>query len=163
MKKNTASSGKVWLMDGFIHYESQDYGACKVQVSTIKLVGEYTTDNGPGIDDWFLVLMTANDGWFEISMYAEGMQAMRNQVGQLLGADLDQDLAHSTDFASRIMWPSALKDQPMFSFTEEKRTGWERILHFGANQMLTSLSAQVLEYFASLPTKAETQTGGTHG
>src|SRR5690349_10795028 len=106
---DASESGRIWLEDGVIHYESRDYGSWMLPVKDLKAVGEYTTESGPFIDDWFLVFVDSpSAGWYEASIYAEGREAFRSELATLLGVDsFDVALAASSNFASRIIWPKS--------------------------------------------------------
>jgi len=67
-------------------------------------------------------------GWFEASAYAEGEEPFREQLSTALGASLRFGLANSTDFASRILWPPALTDRPLFTFSRVTGPGYLRRL-----------------------------------
>jgi len=136
-------SGRIWLADGLIHYESQDYGSWSLPVADLRVLGEHTTDNGPMIDDWFLVFVTGSAaGWQEASVYAEGADEFRKQLAGVLGADsLDGELSASTDFASRILWPQTLRGQPLFHYSPIEAPGWRHVL--GLGKLRIELSPQV--------------------
>ena len=126
-------SGSIWLADGLIHYESQDYGSWSLPVADLRVFGEHTTDHGPVIDDWFMVFVTSSAaGWEEASVYAEGADDFRKQLPGVLGADsLYSDLYSSTGFASRILWPQPLRGQPLFRYSPIEVAGWRHVLGLG--------------------------------
>ncbi len=116
--RKAAQSGALRLDDSLITYTSQHYGSFSVALSEIAVIGEFTTDNGPYIDDWFLVFVPRSGRqWFEASVYAEGAEAFRDQLSAALGCSIWGSLFASTDFASRILWPGALADRPLFTFS----------------------------------------------
>ena len=102
--KTSSKSGRIWLTDGEVHYESQDYGSWSFPVADIRVFGEYTTDHGPMIDDWFMVFVTSSAYcWFEASVYGEGVEEFLEQLAAVLGADsLNGELFASTQFDSRV-------------------------------------------------------------
>ena len=114
-----ATEHGVLDFDGsLITYTSQHYGSFSVPLSEVAVIGEFTTDNGPVIDDWFWVFVPRSGvEWFEASMYAEGIESFREHISTALGSTIIGGLAASTDFASRIIWPSALADRPLFTFS----------------------------------------------
>jgi len=65
------SSGRIWIKNKTIHYESPKYGDWEIPVCEIRVVGEHTNQSGPHVDDYFYVLLTTS-GWYEASLYAEG-------------------------------------------------------------------------------------------
>lgn len=117
--RKSAQSGVINFDGSLISYTSSHYGSFTFPLSEVAVIGEFTTDNGPYIDDWFLVFVPDRGrGWFEASMYAEGIDSMREQLSAALGSSIyGAGLFASTDFASRILWPAALGDRPLFTFS----------------------------------------------
>lgn len=116
--RKAAESGVLRFDGALITYTSHGYGSFSVPLSEVAVVGEFTTDDGPFIDDWFMVFVhRSGSEWFEASMYAEGIEAVRDLMSAALGSSIIGGLAASTDFASRILWPSELADRPQFSFS----------------------------------------------
>ncbi len=79
-------SGEISFADGVISYRI-DGGGWTVNLQDVRLIGEYTTANGPLIDDYFFVFLTAKEnGWHEASFYASGLvMIVRNSQGVALG------------------------------------------------------------------------------
>ena len=119
------NSGAIQLDGTRITYTSPVYGSFSIPLSEVAVIGEFTTDNGPFIDDWFLVFVLRDGSdWFEASMFAEGIEPLRQQLSETLGASFGGDsLVFSTDFASRIVWPPALVGRPLFAFSPDKGSG----------------------------------------
>jgi hypothetical protein len=136
------------MADGQIYYNSKDYGSWCFPQADVRIFGEYTTDNGPMIDDWFMVFVTSTGhGWYEASVHADGADEFRKQLASALRTDdLHGELAASTEFASRIIWPVALRGQPLFQFTHIQQPWWRRVLPFGMGQVRTELSPQARTY-----------------
>ena len=112
-----------------ITYTSRLFGAFTVRVENVAVIGEFTTDNGPVVDDWFVVFVLRGGAeWFEASVYSEGHEACREQLSAILGAPLRHGLAASTDFASRIMWPAQVAGLPLFEFTTVSSSAFLRRL-----------------------------------
>jgi hypothetical protein len=118
-RTDTAAESGVLCFDGsLISYTSQHYGSFSLPLSEIAVIGEFTTDNGPVIDDWFLVFVRRTGGeWFEASEYAVGTQDVLQRLSTVLGDSLRAGLSNSMDFSSRILWPTALADRPLFTFS----------------------------------------------
>jgi hypothetical protein len=121
-----ANFGAVSLDDGNIVYRDEELQWC-LPISSICLVGEYTNQSGPVADDYFIVLLSrTRESWYEISHDAAGLDALMNVLRDTLGGALDTKLANSTDFRSRVMWPAALVDKPLFDFVPSNSI-WGRI------------------------------------
>jgi hypothetical protein len=50
-------------------------------------------------------------------MYADGVESFQEQISTALGATIVGGLAASTDFKSRILWPTAQAGRPLFTFS----------------------------------------------
>jgi hypothetical protein len=138
----STESGRIWLEDGAIHYHSQNYGSWKLPIAEIRVIGEYTNQNGPFLDDWFIAFVLAPNGWYEASMYAEGNDEFRASLANELGEDaLVGRLYSSTDFASRIIWPRSLHGEPFLRFTTLPGSWWREL--FGLEKVASELSSEV--------------------
>jgi len=86
---------------------------------SIEAIGEVTNQSGPSGEDWFICFVT-NRGkvWNEAPVSAQGADALLQWLSAKLGEPLEWRLANSTDFRSRVMWPTLLRDQPLFEFVE---------------------------------------------
>jgi hypothetical protein len=138
-------AGKIELVDGIIRYQSEFFGTWTLPASEVFLFGEYTTDQGPVIDDWFMVFVPAGKReWYEASVYAEGADQFRSQLAAQLNVDtLYGELASHTDYASRIIWPSQLAGRPLFKFEEVNMSLWEKVVRLGCGQIRFSFSSDV--------------------
>jgi len=125
-------SGQVRLDGDTIRYRSTLYGDWDLPVPRVRVVGEATNDHGPFADDYFFCFATGPDEWLEASFYADGRDDFLRALGARLGARLETGLCHSTDFASRVLWPPSLVGEPMFKFTELPPKGLlRRLLRIG--------------------------------
>lgn len=125
-------SGVLRLDGDLLVYVSPDYGQWKTQVSDIIAFGEYTTNNGPYIDDWFMVFVTKDLEWVEASNYCAGGDEVRSALASRWGQDsLYGKLWGSTDFASRVIWPSAIAEQSLFDFNQRPQSLWQKIKSCG--------------------------------
>jgi hypothetical protein len=116
--QQAAQSGILRFDNSVIACTSQHYSSFSLPLAEVAVIGEFTTDNGPVIDDWFLVFVRRDGSeWFEASMYAGGIESLREQLSAALGSSIIGSLAASTDFASRIIWPVALAGRPLFTFS----------------------------------------------
>ena len=121
-----ANFGTVSLNGGDIVYRDDELQWC-LPMSSICLVGEYTNQSGPVGDDYFMVLLSrTRESWYEIPHDSRGLDALMNVLRESLGDALDTKLANSTDFRSRVMWPAALVDKPLFDFVPSEGI-WGRI------------------------------------
>lgn len=81
----------------------------------ILCVGEATTESP--VEDWLLCIITDVQGnWVEASLYAQGRNDALQWLSQALGTSLEVKLANAPPFRSRVMWPPALREQPLFDY-----------------------------------------------
>ncbi len=140
-------SGVLRLDGEMLEYDSPDYGRWKTQFSDIVAFGEYTTDNGPFIDDWFMVFVSKDLEWVEASNFCAGRDEVRSRLAELWGQDgLHEKLWGSTDFASRVIWPAALAEQPLFVWTPRPQSLWEKIKSCGIVLLDKDLTPCVRHY-----------------
>jgi hypothetical protein len=97
------------------------------------LAGEWTNDHGPWCDDYFYFFVAGRPlSFYETPVYAN--TKLSDSLAQYLGVSLATDLAGSTDFNSRIMWPPEMKGSSLFHYRREYRGPgwlnrmWDRIL-----------------------------------
>ena len=130
--KTAPESGVISLKDSTLSYASPVYGSWQVPLSEIIAFGEYTTDNGPHLDDWFIVFVTKDYNWVEASNYCAGCEAVRGKLAKNWNVEsLYGELAFSTDFNSRVIWPSEIAGKPLFNFVERPQSIWQKIKSFG--------------------------------
>lgn len=118
MKPASDIQSRITLEDDVINFISTVYSDWTMRVGDLRLLGEYTNQDGPHADDYFLCFATDSSGWNEASFYSEGRDEFLASLGTILGEDLSLELGHSTDFSSRILWPEARRGEPMFAFTD---------------------------------------------
>jgi hypothetical protein len=118
---NEKSSGRIWIEEGTIHYQSS-YGGWRLPISEIRVMGEHTDDHGPYVDDYFFVFLT-DSHFYEASFYAEGRDTFLSELSDLLVAKISCDLVRSTDFQSRVMWPPDIAGQPFYDFVPVPKPG----------------------------------------
>ena len=115
-------SGRIKLEGDTIVYTLPEREAWRVPVADVRVVGEFTTTDGPYGDDYFFVFI-ARDQWFEASFYAEGRDSFWAALSQKLGHKLETGLCHSTSLASRVLWPARFEGHQLFDLVPEQRAG----------------------------------------
>src|SRR5690242_7935711 len=94
-----------------------------VAVPDIILIAEYTTNEGPMIDDYYLVFcfLDGDRAMFATCpFYATGREAAFGTLARMLGSPIQLGLAHSTDFSSRVLWPPHVEGQAYLTFKSEQ-------------------------------------------
>jgi hypothetical protein len=115
-----SESGNLQIDGDDIVYDSSQYGSWRLAISDIYVIGEYTNQYGPVLDDYFFVFVAEIDGsWYEASFYAEGSDAFLEQLGAKIHVDPTCSLIGSTDFKSNVWFPEELAGMPLFEFKNE--------------------------------------------
>jgi hypothetical protein len=137
-------SGEIRCADDSISYRSSS-GDCSLPISAIRLIGEYTTSEGPCIDDYFFVFLTAPEGgWHQASFYAKGRDEALQLLGEKIGAPIEAGLCNSTEFKTRIIWPLRLKNQAMMDvLPPTKQNFWQKLI----GERMIALSPAAREAF----------------
>ena len=141
-----AYSGELRYGAGVLTYHSAG-GDWSVPVADVRLIGEYTNSDGPYVDDYFFVFLTAPEGgWHQASFYAKGRDETLAALSGTIGAPLECRLCNSTHYQTRIMWPPHLKDQELMEVLPQKKEGlWRKVTHWGERDI--RLSAAALKAF----------------
>ena len=89
-------------------------------IESIVLVAEYTSDEGPYFDDYFLVIVTVEECKFYFStcaLYSGGSDEVLSILGERLGSPIQLGLIFSTKWQSRVTWPAEMAGTEYFTFT----------------------------------------------
>jgi hypothetical protein len=112
------------------HHEVPDQ-SWSISVGDIVLIAEYTTDEGPQADDYFLVFITREQGEFyysNVTMYAAGIDESLTELERMMGCSLDLTLHSSTKLSSRVVWPPKVAGSPYFRYEQVVPEGfWDRL------------------------------------
>ncbi len=95
-------------------------------VSTIRLVGEFTTRGGPIFDYFYVFVAGEPSRMFQVPMESfepVGLSTFFADLEAALPGPLSHRLANSVDHASSIMWPEPLAGQRLFDFLPVQRRG----------------------------------------
>lgn len=133
-------------------YAEQCSELWRTPLSALAVIGEYTTANGPYIDDYFLVFITAPEGnCFHGSFYAEGRDTLLASLTERLGSPVECGLCNCTELTSRCMWPPTLTGTPVFQFTRgPSGGGWARVRRLLSPEFAFDFTAEVDSYLSSL-------------
>ena len=122
-------------------------GDWSVPIAEVRLIGEYTNSDGPYLDDYFFVFLTApQGGWHQASFYAKGRDEALAALSRRFDAPLQCGLCNSTRYKTRILWPPELKDQELMEvFPAKQQSLWGKLMHWGERDI--RLSAAALSVF----------------
>lgn len=149
MKTAPSDAGSVLIESGTLCFTSNDYGHWKVSLDDVALLGEYTTQGGPMLEDHFFVLVSKRGEEFEIPVAASGADELRQAICRTLNSETEPKLTFNTDFSSRIMAPLSLQDQPLYIFETEKKSLLHRL--FSSSRMKRCLSESAKSALQSRP------------
>lgn len=140
---NEEYSGVLECSDATLSYRS-GVGDWTIPISAIRLIAEYTNSDGPWIDDYFFVFLTAPEGgWHEASFYAKGREAALCALEKKIGTQLECGLCGSTEYRTRILWPADLRDQVLMDvIPPQKQNLWQRLTDSGARDIVLSDAAR---------------------
>lgn len=160
-------TGTLWIENGLIRNRSSFFGNWDLPVSSLRLVGEATNEDGPGLDDWMLILVTQDGEWFTASFYATIGNEFMDRLGELLGAQLSSGLAQSATFNSRVLWPTQLEGRAIFRYdSAPPRNLLERIWWrlFGPMRIMQRPTVEVAAHLSPLggAPKANSVRDGPH-
>jgi hypothetical protein len=140
-------SGRVIMQGDVAEWHFRGEKIAEVNLNAVKLLGEFTTADGPWVDDWFLLFFVSETEAVQISMYAVGVSdELRDAFERVTGYRFQETLFWSTHFRNQGLWPPAIKDIP---FWEEQMAGpehgWEAIrMLFGARKVQLQLNDAAL-------------------
>jgi hypothetical protein len=136
-------SGDLRYANGIISYRA-GHSSWSLSVSKVRLIAEYTNSDGPYLDDYFFVFMTAiEDGWHEASFYAKGRDEFLAGLSAELGVSLECGLCNSTNYKTRILWPESLKGQPLMDVVPpSKQNWWRKLTDSGTRELKLSTAAR---------------------
>lgn len=114
-------SGKTFIDNGKVIWGFNEKSIVEIPIDQIKLIAEYTTTNGPFRDDWFLLIYNDKAECFEISMYAENIQEMMSELGELMDFKLFGTLYASVDWISNIHYPTEFSGEKLWKVVKTEK------------------------------------------
>jgi hypothetical protein len=148
-------SGTLRLDGDIIRYRSSTFGSWEARLADIRIIGESTDECGPRVDDYWFCFAADAGGWLEASFYAEGRDTFLRALAERLGdggeggeggVSIEPQLYASTTFASRVLWPPALRGRPMFTYTDIVLPWYRRL--WTAPRNVQSFTEEVRSFLA---------------
>jgi hypothetical protein len=120
----------------------------------IFLIAEYTTNEGPKADDYFLVFVTREQGEFyysSVTMYAAGVDESLTELESWLNCSFDLRLQSSATWNSRVLWPPEFAGSAYFCYEEVVPQGfWDRLRsRMKGNRIECRVADPIIEYLAA--------------
>ena len=147
---------RLSVSDAKLHCHHATPDQCwSIAICDVVLIAEYTTDDGPQADDYFLVFVTREEGelyYSKVTMYAAGINESLAELENTLGCSLDLALQSSTDLKSRVVWPQKLAGSAYFRYEQVVPEGfWDRVRsRVQGTRTETHVADSVCEYLSAL-------------
>jgi hypothetical protein len=124
----------------------------RLKPEDIVLVAEYTTNEGPFGDDWFLVFAVANKipYFMTCSVYSDGrdtaLEFLRTRFA------IEPKLTNSTEWKSVVLWPKVIAGATLIEFSQREPRNWRERFRAWFDGFIRQphLSAAVHQYLQSL-------------
>ncbi|MBZ5491232.1 MAG: hypothetical protein LAO76_09905 [Acidobacteriia bacterium] len=110
---------QLQVKDSDLEYSGEDGRVFwSLPIPSIALIAEYTTNEGPLFDDYFLVFITIEDMFYfhTASFYAASRDETLAALKKLLGSTFELKLIGSTEWDSHAMWPQEIAGNKYFQF-----------------------------------------------
>lgn len=104
-----------------IEYSFEQRLLWQVAVDGVLILAEYTTNEGPWADDYFLLFVESDNGKLSVaraSLYSDGIEEVLRDLRQRWAANIETRLHNSTEWKSRVLWPPELAGTEYFDFKE---------------------------------------------
>lgn len=107
--------GQLSLTAKSLHFRSSFYQPWDLPIEELRLLGEYTNEDGPHVADHFLVFFGPGGRAFEAPVDADGTVSVLRELGSMFSVPMQLELRFNTSFASRAIWPPQLSGQELFT------------------------------------------------
>jgi hypothetical protein len=116
------------IEDGLTYYDEYGHTLWNIKSESIVLVAEYTTNEGPFGDDWFLVFAVGNKNplFFTCSVYSHGSEELFQFLRARFG--VTAKLTNNTEWKSIVLWPEAIADARLIDFSQGEPRNWRERL-----------------------------------
>jgi hypothetical protein len=129
--KTNCQSGLTFIKDDELIWENHTgQQIVTIPLNKVKVIGEYTTSDGPYADDWFYLFILSPTDLRQVSAYAANISAVLESMSSRYKCEIVGHLAHSTAFDSNVLCPSQLRGTKVYETTAEHKptTIWQRVL-----------------------------------
>lgn len=113
---------KIYVKGSTLYYECKGEVFFELELENVKLIGEYTNDQGPFFDDWFLVFVDVQNRSFKVSMYSENIENTIDEIVKFFQFERTLSLVNSADWKSVILWPERMKGKEFLQLIQVKPT-----------------------------------------
>jgi hypothetical protein len=119
----------------------------KIEISDIKIIGEFTTDADPIATDWYLIIVKKNNEVIYLPAYAVGLQETLKQLSDIFNHEIVPKLFASVKFDSNVIYPKSIDGKKLFQFEGLNPKGiWEKIkVNLGFSPITPILRNEIIE------------------
>lgn len=151
--RNRTGRGAIAAVQDAIEYrDANGHLLWHINTKDIVLVAEYTTNEGPYGDDWFLVFAVGHKKplFFTCAVNSSGMETTLEFLRTRFAIALK--LSNSTDWNSIVLWPKQIEGTSLIEFSQREPRNWrERLRTWYDGPIKEShLSTAVRDYLQSL-------------
>lgn len=118
-----------FVQDQVVTAHFNDGATWDVHLGQIAMIGEYSTQDGPGNDDHFFCIVDKDGNRYDVSDEEGGSQFL-SELSFALGEPLIPQLSLSTGFKSCILYPREFYGCPLFAVPPDEPTSFIRRLQF---------------------------------
>lgn len=140
------------LEDALKYSDESGHILWHIRSHNVVLIAEYTTNEGPFGDDWFLVFAVGdgNPLFFTCSIYSEGAEKLLQYLQTRFG--VAPRLTKESNWKSVVLWPKPVADAPLIEFSQREPHNWQQRLRTWYDGPLREacLSAAVRDYLHRL-------------
>ena|ERR1700722_2043331 len=105
------SSGCLRFENSDIVYSSEEKELWRLPLAKLRAIGEYTTSEGPYLDDYFIVFVSDKADFCTASFYADGRIPFLLTLSEKIGDKINLGLSNSANWKTRGVWPKAIEGQ----------------------------------------------------
>lgn len=140
--------GSTSLSATMLSFKSKYYGTWSVNVANISLIGEFTNQDGPSLEDHFLVFIGMNGSLYELPISALGFDLIWTQLADKFKILPRLMLNGETDFASKVLWPEEMRDYVVFDYIDKVPSSFFGRLFslVGIGEIESRLSSEITQY-----------------
>ena len=111
-------SGRLEIRGDILWHGNDERTGWSVDIHNIAVIGAYTTEAGPYLDDYFLVFVARDQMVYEVPIDAVGTKDCLAVLADRLHTTLRPALANSAAWKTQILWPESLRNQPLLVMEE---------------------------------------------
>jgi len=147
LKEREKWSGKLEMKNQELVFEYGDEQQINIEISDIKVIGEFTTDADPIATDWYLIIVRKNNEVIYLPAYAVGLQETLKQLSQRLNYEIVPKLFASVKFDSNVIYPKSIDGKNLFHLKGLNPTGmWEKLkVNWGFSPITPILRNEIME------------------